>query len=164
MEKTMSLCPCGSSVDFDVCCAPLLEGAPAKTAEGLMRSRYTAYVRGKIEHLERTTAQKERKEFNRLEAERVAAQTEWLGLEVRRSKDGGESDETGQVEFVFTYKQDGETYVQCELASFVREEGRWVYVDSIVNPKSPPERVVQIGRNDPCSCGSGKKYKKCCGG
>lgn len=24
-------------------------------------------------------------------------------------------------------------------------------------------RVIKVGRNDPCPCGSGKKYKKCCG-
>lgn len=30
-------------------------------------------------------------------------------------------------------------------------------------PKQVPVHVVKIGRNDPCSCGSGKKYKKCCG-
>jgi len=30
----------------------------------------------------------------------------------------------------------------------------------------PPKPVMsdKIGRNDPCPCGSGKKYKKCCGG
>jgi preprotein translocase subunit SecA len=26
-----------------------------------------------------------------------------------------------------------------------------------------PRRVKKVGRNDPCPCGSGKKYKKCCG-
>ena len=29
--------------------------------------------------------------------------------------------------------------------------------------KSDPVQVDKIGRNDPCTCGSGKKYKKCCG-
>jgi uncharacterized protein YecA (UPF0149 family) len=29
--------------------------------------------------------------------------------------------------------------------------------------KQTPLRVEKIGRNDPCPCGSGKKYKKCCG-
>ena len=29
--------------------------------------------------------------------------------------------------------------------------------------KSTPKRVNKIGRNDPCICGSGKKYKHCCG-
>jgi len=28
---------------------------------------------------------------------------------------------------------------------------------------SAPLRVEKVGRNDPCSCGSGAKYKKCCG-
>ena len=30
-------------------------------------------------------------------------------------------------------------------------------------PKKPYRREQKIGRNDPCPCGSGKKYKKCCG-
>ncbi|MBR7149533.1 MAG: SEC-C domain-containing protein, partial [Oscillospiraceae bacterium] len=29
--------------------------------------------------------------------------------------------------------------------------------------KKQPRKVVKIGRNDPCPCGSGKKYKQCCG-
>ena len=49
-----------------------------------------------------------------------------------------------------------------ELASFRREEGRWVYVDGDMNPKGPPRQVAKVGRNEPCPCGSGKKYKKCC--
>ncbi|MBO5374542.1 MAG: SEC-C domain-containing protein, partial [Clostridia bacterium] len=30
-------------------------------------------------------------------------------------------------------------------------------------PAQKPVRVEKVGRNDPCPCGSGKKYKKCCG-
>ena len=30
-------------------------------------------------------------------------------------------------------------------------------------PKKQPRKVTKIGRNDPCPCGSGKKYKNCCG-
>ena len=29
--------------------------------------------------------------------------------------------------------------------------------------KAAPKRVQKIGRNDLCPCGSGKKYKQCCG-
>lgn len=29
--------------------------------------------------------------------------------------------------------------------------------------KKKPTKVIKVGRNDPCPCGSGKKYKKCCG-
>ncbi|MFC1485091.1 preprotein translocase subunit SecA [bacterium] len=31
------------------------------------------------------------------------------------------------------------------------------------SPKTTGEKFKKIGRNDPCPCGSGKKYKKCCG-
>ncbi|HMU88616.1 MAG TPA: SEC-C metal-binding domain-containing protein [Agitococcus sp.] len=36
-------------------------------------------------------------------------------------------------------------------------------IRQMVEPSSEPVRVEKIGRNDPCLCGSGKKYKKCCG-
>ena len=29
--------------------------------------------------------------------------------------------------------------------------------------KKKPKRTKKVGRNDPCPCGSGKKYKQCCG-
>ncbi|UJL48206.1 SEC-C domain-containing protein [Virgibacillus sp. NKC19-16] len=29
--------------------------------------------------------------------------------------------------------------------------------------KNESKKSVKVGRNDPCPCGSGKKYKKCCG-
>lgn len=36
------------------------------------------------------------------------------------------------------------------------------YLESIAPRKEVAQKRVKIGRNDPCSCGSGKKYKKCC--
>ena len=30
-------------------------------------------------------------------------------------------------------------------------------------PAHRPEKQKKVGRNDPCPCGSGKKYKRCCG-
>jgi len=30
-------------------------------------------------------------------------------------------------------------------------------------PQTVRRQMAKIGRNDPCPCGSGKKYKKCCG-
>ncbi|MEK9660196.1 MAG: YchJ family metal-binding protein [Alphaproteobacteria bacterium] len=50
-----------------------------------------------------------------------------------------------------------------ERSHFRRENGQWLYVDGEFNPKGQPLRVVKVGRNDPCPCGSGQKYKKCCG-
>lgn len=159
----MSVCVCGSGDEFDECCAPLLAGQPAPTAEALMRSRYAAYVVGNLDHLERTDMPEARDAFNRLDAERIAAETTWLGLKVLHVVDGGSDDLTGQVEFTFRYRQHGKTHVQHELSQFCREDGAWLYHSSEMNPKSAPVRVSKVGRNEPCACGSGKKSKKCCG-
>ena len=67
------------------------------------------------------------------------------------------------MEFVASFKQDGQDYVHHELASFRKVDGRWAYVDGILDPKTGPVKVEKVGRNDPCPCGSGKKFKKCCG-
>ncbi len=159
----MSLCVCGSGREFEACCAPLLGGQAALTAEAMMRARYTAFVVGNLDYIERTHAAEVRELFDRLQAERIVDEAEWLGLSVRRVVDGGPDDQSGQVEFVARYKQRGQIYDQHELATFRREDGLWLYQSGQLNPKSPPRQVEKLGRNDPCSCGSGMKYKKCCG-
>jgi len=128
-----------------------------------MRSRYAAYVVGNLDHLQRSVTPEAREGFNRLDAQQVVAETTWLGLEIVRVIEGGLEDSAGQVEFVCRYSQQGRKAAQHELASFCRENGVWLYLGSELNPKSPPLRVDKVGRNDPCSCGSGKKSKKCCG-
>ena len=128
-----------------------------------MRSRYSAFVLGNLDHVDRTHAPEVRDTFDRLEAERIVDEAKWLGLEVRRVIDGGVDDQTGQVEFFIRYSRRGQTYVQHELASFRRENGIWLYQSGEINPKSPPRQVSKVGRNETCSCGSGKKFKKCCG-
>ena len=160
----MSGCACGSGRGFDQCCGPIIAGQPAATAEALMRSRYTAFTIGALDHLDRTHAPEVKGDFDRLEAERMVEEAKWQGLELRRLEGGGADDQTGVVEFVFRYSRRGQAYVQHELASFRREDGRWVYQSGELNPKGPPRQVTKPGRNDPCSCGSGQKFKKCCGG
>ncbi|HSV29430.1 MAG TPA: YchJ family metal-binding protein, partial [Candidatus Omnitrophota bacterium] len=76
---------------------------------------------------------------------------------------GGADDETGSVEYVARFKIRGQAHAHHELATFRKEDGRWLYVDGEVNPKTAPRQVAKVGRNDPCPCGSGQKYKKCCG-
>lgn len=129
-----------------------------------MRSRYTAYATGDVDYIGRTCAAEERKTFDRNEALSVVAEITWQGLQITRVEAGGPKDETGLVDFVFCFTQNDQPHVQREIASFVRENGAWVYQSSEVNPKTEPTRVDKAGRNDPCTCGSGKKYKKCCGG
>ncbi|PWC31275.1 YchJ family metal-binding protein [Azospirillum sp. TSO35-2] len=156
----MSACPCGSTRPFDQCCGPILAGEPAPTAEALMRSRYTAFVRRDLDHIERSHAPELRADFNRAEAERVAEECEWKGLTVIRAQEDGD---VGSVEFSLLFRRDGEDLRHHERANFRRDDGWWLYVDGVVNPKDPPRRVVKIGRNDPCPCGSGRKHKACCG-
>lgn len=160
----MSLCPCGSNIDQEKCCGRYLAGEKVPTAEALMRSRYTAYVQGNIDYIEKTCAPESLVDFDRQETSEIIQNTKWQGLEIRRIEAGGPKDETGIVEFVFRFNYNNEPQVQHEIANFCRIDGAWRYKDSEINPKEPPVRVAQIGRNDPCSCGSGKKYKKCCGG
>jgi len=156
----MTACPCGSGRELDSCCGPIVAGAAAPSAEALMRSRYTAFAQRNLDHIERTHAPEVRDVFNRAEAERIAADVEWLGLDVYGATENGDS---GTVDFLVRFRRDGQDVQQYEQANFRREEGRWLYVDGKVSANHPPRKVTKIGRNDPCPCGSGKKHKKCCG-
>lgn len=159
----MTNCPCGSNRTLDDCCGQIIAGAPAPTAEALMRSRYTAVTQGRIDHLDATHAPEAREDFDKDQTQAMATDATWNGLEVRRVEGGTASDQTGTVEFVARFLLRGKQFAHHELASFRREAGQWVYVDGQMNPKQPPRRVEKVGRNDPCPCGSGKKHKKCCG-
>lgn len=158
------LCPCGSTKEFAICCDPYIVGQqPAPTAEALMRARYTAFTHGKLDYIEKTITDNAAQSFNRVDMERSLPGTEWLGLEVRGTTAGEEGDDFGTVNFAFHYRNKHREFSQVEIASFCRIDGIWLYDDSEINPKSPPVRVENVGRNEPCPCGSGKKYKKCCG-
>lgn len=151
-------CPCGSGKLILACCGPTLAGKPAPTAEALMRSRYTAYATGKFAYIEETCAGPAAKAFNRREAERSGLGTEWLGLTITGREAGLERDETSKVSFTFRVRQNGEEVSVSEVSLFRKIDGRWFYWDR--EDKGKPGRV---GRNDPCPCGSGKKFKACHG-
>ncbi len=160
----MSNCPCGSGSPFESCCGPILGGAPAPTAEALMRSRYTAYVKHDVAHLERSLSADQRKDFAPDEARKWAEGSEWLGLKIINTEQGGPDDKLGAVHFSAKFKTEGEEREHLEIALFGREDGRWVYTGQVDEPgKTVRRETPKVGRNDPCPCGSGKKYKKCCG-
>jgi SEC-C motif domain protein len=159
----MTDCPCGSAKPLDACCGPYIDGATVPTAEATMRSRYSAHVLGKIDYLAATLSAEQRADFDREQTEQSFGDVKWLGLEIRKTDKGGEADETGEVEFVARYRSGAEQSMHHELSFFTREEGRWVFAGCEMNPKAATVRVQKVGRNDPCPCGSGKKYKKCCG-
>ena len=162
----MDACPCGSGGTYTDCCEPLIKGRQAaETAEALMRSRYSAYAKTEIDYLYETTHVSQRDKFNREESAVWSKKAEWISLEIIRTECGGREDISGTVEFVARYREKERMVKHHEIAEFVRENGAWFFKDGH-SPK--PEQAIRkgpkIGRNDPCPCGSGKKYKKCCGG
>ena len=158
----MTHCPCGSNRTFNECCGPYLSGErPAPTVEALMRARYSAFTTQQIDYLEETLLPETRGDFERDHVAQWAETSQWTGLDVLGVTGGGEHDNEGTVEFAAHFTVSGKAYRHHEVSRFVKREDRWWYLDGdIVLPK--PRTVVKIGRNDPCSCGSGKKYKKCC--
>jgi len=159
----MTNCICGSDLTFDACCGPVIAGGPAATAEALLRARYTAFAMGNIGFLVETLTPDMRAGFDVIEAESTAAHAKWQGLDVRSVSGGGVDDDTGAIEFVASFRLRDEPRIHHELSKFRREDGRWLCAGGTANPKGPPVEVSKVGRNDPCPCGSGKKFKKCCG-
>ena len=165
MSECPSECPCGSAKQLAACCGPYLDGEDevwAPTAEATMRSRYSAHVLGNADFLVAPLSEDQRADYDKEEAEQSFADTKWLGLDIRKTSQGGEDDERGEVEFVARYRTGTQQVSHHELSYFSREDGRWVFSGCEMNPKAPTVRVQKVGRNDPCPCGSGKKYKKCC--
>lgn len=161
----MDLCPCGSGNNYADCCEPYIRGTQsAPTAEALMRSRYAAYVKTEIDYIYETTHERQRDKFNRKESEAWSRKTDWYSLEIRNTEAGGADDQTGEVEFIARYRNKGKMAQHHEVAEFKKEGDQWFFYDGHAPKYEQVKRNgTKIGRNDPCPCGSGKKYKKCCG-
>jgi SEC-C motif domain protein len=158
-------CPCTSGRSFADCCSPFLSGAaqPA-TAEALMRSRYCAYALNQIDYISATDHPTRRGDFDRGAATEWATKSQWHGLEVVATQGGGPADEQGVVEFVAKFSIGGKAQQHRERSTFARVDGRWYYVDGSAPAQKPfKNEAPALGRNDPCHCGSGKKFKKCHG-
>ncbi|NNM59120.1 MAG: hypothetical protein HKM04_04830 [Legionellales bacterium] len=168
----MTTCPCCSGKTYQDCCEPYLTlNKPAPDPEALMRSRYTAHTLANVEYLKNTMKDKAAEHFDPVKTLRFAKDSEWQGLDVVRSYQPFPT--TGYVEFVAHYNDaKGRHQHLHELSEFKLEDGQWYYVDGKKETAeghhhhgAQPVRhaTPKLGRNDPCSCGSGKKYKKCCG-
>jgi SEC-C motif-containing protein len=126
-----------------------------------MRSRYTAYVRGAIDYLLATHAGAEENE--RAAIEKWSRESRWQSLEILGTERGAAGDDEGVVEFIARGTSGGKPFAHHERSRFRREDGRWRYVDGDRPKPAPVRREATPGRNEPCPCGSGKKYKKCHG-
>jgi len=150
-------CPCGTGREYDACCGVYHRGdEKAPTPETLMRSRYSAYVKGEIDYVLATHHPDSRGDVDADGARTWSADAEWLGLEVVDATDN-------TVEFIARYKQRGSDLVHHERSTFAQVEGEWFYQDgAIVKPGTIKNDTPKVGRNEPCPCGSGKKFKRCC--
>lgn len=119
---TAKPCPCGAA-DYAACCGHYHGGTVAPDAAALMRSRYSAYVLKLEAYLLATWHHTTRPAALDLAADNA----KWLGLELK--KHTPESDDRATVEFVARYKIGGRAHRLHEISHFVREEGRWFYVD-----------------------------------
>ncbi|HJV95188.1 MAG TPA: YchJ family metal-binding protein [Albitalea sp.] len=120
-------CPCGSTLAYAACCGRFHSGTqPAPTAEALMRSRYCAFTLGLHDYLLATWHASTRPAA--LEPDPPGLK--WLGLEVRRH--ASQDADHATVEFVARSKLGGRAQRLHETSRFVREGGRWFYLDGLI--------------------------------
>ncbi|HNQ97586.1 MAG: YchJ family protein [Spirochaetales bacterium] len=158
-------CPCGSGKNRADCCEPIIKGkTPAPTAEALMRARYSAYVLGEIPFIADSCVRGEGDhEIDLEETKKWSKESEWHGLKIHAVTGGAASDSEGQVEFSAFYSRAGLKDEHRELAFFKKIDNKWLYAEGRLVPTTIVRSGAKVGRNDPCPCGSGKKYKHCCG-
>ena len=113
------------------------------TPKELMVSRYDAFVREDWAYLAQTSVHQTIEELSN------SVPLQWLKLDVLDTHEN-------IVEFKAYYKENDKIQVLHEKSNFIFEDGNWLYESGeLYNSK--------IERNETCPCGSGKKYKKCCG-
>lgn len=148
----MSMCPCSSGKNYEVCCEIFISGKQfPPTPETLMRSRYTAYTKANVDYIALTMSGPAAFNFDKEQTAAFAKKIQWKRLKVIKSN---QEATYGTVEFLANYLIDNKPDFIYEISEFKLIDNRWFYVDG----KSP-----KIGRNENCPCGSQKKFKKCCG-
>ena len=103
-----------------------------------------------------------RKEFDAESSRKWAESATWTGIEILSESDI-KKDENAVVEFIAHYSVNDTVFDHHERAEFSKIDGEWRFIDGKIFGPDPVRRDhPKVGRNDPCPCGSGKKYKKCC--
>ena len=188
MSISLPICPCqinpvsdtiGAPLLYQDCCQPChdgllnneadkIDGAKPDSAERLMRSRYSAFVLVKPEYIVKTTLPAQQKLLDMHAIENWAKETVWAGLEIitHTPKLGKRH---AQVEFKAYFNISDNTadsleekrQAHHELSAFVKvtdkanNDARWYFLDPTVS--------MSVSQKQPCICGSGEKFKRCCG-
>ena len=185
MQPYPDTCPCqinpsaetvNAPLSYQDCCQPYhdafyneeVDGIKAETAERLMRTRYSAFVLIKPEYIVKTTVPAQQALLDVVAIDSWAKETDWAGLEiVEHTPKLGKRH--AQVEFKAYFKSHEETtgglaekiQAHHELSTFVKVEdkanndARWYFLD--------PTAAMTMTQKQPCICGSGEKFKRCCG-
>ena len=158
-------CPCGSGQTYEQCCEVFIKGKRLpETAEQLMRSRYSAHAMQEIPYIFETIHPNFRDDWDEEAATAWSKNAIWHGMDVVETEAGGPGDDRGIVEFVARFSMKNEVMRHCERAVFEKVDNRWYFTEGeFVKPRQVKRETPKVGRNDLCPCGSGKKYKKCCG-
>jgi len=149
-----SACPCQSNKSYKDCCGRFHTHAQfPETAEQLMRSRYAAYVLKNVPYIVETTVPSQQGLLNVQAIQAWAEETQWLGLKILNTESLTKNQSAVEFHAVFQGEEGEQTHHEWSI--FVKIDGRWYFVD----PTVPLPTMKQ-----PCVCGSGKKFKHCCGG
>ena len=119
-------CPCQPEKAYVECCGRHHAGEAVPTAEALMRSRYSAYVKNETKYLHKSWSVQTRPAKKALKQK---LDTEWQSLTIIRTEKGTPLDSEGVVEFIAHYLSEGKEQQLHETSRFVRENGKWVYLD-----------------------------------
>lgn len=124
-----------------------------------MRSRYTAHVVGDIAYLDKTylpTAKGTDTVSHSL------GDRKWVKLEIHQH-DANVKPGLSHVDFSAHFTEKGAAGIMHEKSEFEEIDGSWIFTRTLRQGPPPIVNAPKVGRNDPCPCGSGKKFKKCCG-
>ncbi len=163
MLDHMQPCPCGFDAAFRDCCEQIINGTrESQSATELLRARYSAFATGAIDFIISTTHTRTRREVDPASIREWSETSIWHGLHLLDSKDVDE--DTTYISFEAHFSQNGKDVHHRETSLFERDHGKWMFVTG-TEMKNPTVRyeTARPGRNDPCPCQSGRKYKKCCG-
>lgn len=148
------MCPCQSGNFYQNCCAPLHQKIiNAKTAEQLMRSRYTAFVFQDIDYIVSTTVPNQQNLLDKNGLIQWAEHTQWCGLEII-SHQPYLTKRHSVVEFKAQFMTGQGICIHHERSLFVNIKQHWYFVDPTVTLPTMKEA---------CICDSGRKFKYCCG-
>lgn len=151
----LELCPCQSGIDYQNCCKPLhIKDKYATTALQLMRSRYSAFVKGEINYIVETTVPNQQTLLNKQALTDWAHSVQWKGLHILDYQEKLDKNKSSVTFKALFQTQDGDQ-IHDERSLFVNIQDRWYFADPTVELPS---------QKSPCICGSKKKFKHCCGG